>query len=148
MQLSLLIIQLIGMLAEDNQLRRNVSLSMASIKSSILYFLVKFRNWKISYEWGSLFYLLTTHLVIGDMRCMSPKATTQKKSIFSIGMDDMPGSNTSRLFYNTMKYVCFMMIDKLFYFYYMTISFSNNSKQHFCTRCFKQFKEQKTLQQH
>ena len=41
-----------------------------------------------------------------------------------------------------------MMIVKLFYFYYMTISFSNNSKKHFCKRCLKQFKEQKTLQQH
>ena len=41
-----------------------------------------------------------------------------------------------------------MMIVKLFYFYYMTISFSNNLKKHFCTRCLKQFKEQKTLQQH
>ena len=40
------------------------------------------------------------------------------------------------------------MIVKLFYFYNMTISFSNNSKTHFCTRCLKQFKEQNTLQQH
>ena len=41
-----------------------------------------------------------------------------------------------------------MMIVKLFHFYYMTISFSNNSKKHFCTRCLKHFTEQKTLQQH
>ena len=42
-----------------------------------------------------------------------------------------------------------MMIVKLFHFlYYMTISFSNNSKKHFCTRCLKHSKEQKTLQQH
>ena len=30
----------------------------------------------------------------------------------------------------------------------MTISFSNNSKKHSCTRCLKHFKEQMTLQQH
>ena len=48
------------------------------------------------------------------MRCMSSKATTYKKSIFSNGMDDMPGSNTSRLSYDTMKYVIFIMIFKLF----------------------------------
>ena len=30
----------------------------------------------------------------------------------------------------------------------MTISFSNNSTKHFCTKCLKHFKEQKTLQQH
>ena len=40
------------------------------------------------------------------------------------------------------------MIVKLFYFYYMTISFSNNSQKHLCTRCLKHFKEQRTLQQH
>ena len=38
-----------------------------------------------------------------------------------------------------------MMIVKLFH---MTISFTNNSKKYFCTRCLKHFKEQKTLQQH
>ena len=54
----------------------------------------------------------------------------------------------SRIFCDTMKYDIFMMIVKLFHFYYMTISFSNNSKKHFCTRCIKHFKEQKTLQQH
>ena len=31
----------------------------------------------------------------------------------------------SRLFYDTMKYIIFIMIVKLFHFYYMTISFSN-----------------------
>ena len=30
----------------------------------------------------------------------------------------------------------------------MTISFSNNSKKHFCIRFLKHFKKQKTLQQH
>ena len=30
----------------------------------------------------------------------------------------------------------------------MTISFSNNSKKHFCTKFLKHFKEQNTLQQH
>ena len=40
------------------------------------------------------------------------------------------------------------MIVNLFYFYYMTISFSNNLKKHFSTRFLKYFKEQKTLQQH
>ena len=41
-----------------------------------------------------------------------------------------------------------MMIVKLFQLYNMTISFSNNSITHFCTRCLKHFNEQKTLQQH
>ena len=42
-----------------------------------------------------------------------------------------------------------MMIVKLFYFLnYTMISFSNNSKKHFCTKCLKHFKEQKTFQQH
>ena len=54
----------------------------------------------------------------------------------------------SRLLYNTMKYVFFMMIVKLFQFYYMTIYFRNNSKMYFCTRCLIHFKDQKTLQQH
>ena len=34
---------------------------------------------------------LTTHLVIGDMRCISKKAILQKKSIFSIKINNMPG---------------------------------------------------------
>ena len=40
------------------------------------------------------------------------------------------------------------MIVKLFQFYYITISFSNNSTKHFSTRWLKHFLEQKTVQQH
>ena len=63
------------------------------------------------------------------MRCRFSKASTYKTSIFSIGLDVMPGSNTFSTLFRYNK-VCVVNDDcKFISFFHIPIIISNNLKQ-------------------